>query len=69
MTDYTSALSALETTISTDMVEEYEVKKDGFRTKRGSILNQIKAATLLEGLAHRRANGIFTVAKLQEPTD
>lgn len=69
MTDYTNAQTALEAAIGGDLVEEYEIRKDGQRVKRGTVKSQLEAATLLEGLIHRRANGMFRVAKLQEPTD
>lgn len=69
MTDYTSAQTALEAAIGGDLVEEYEIRKDGRRVKRGTVESQVKTAALLEGLVNRRANGMFRVAKLQEPTD
>ena len=69
MTDYSTAQSALNSALNNDVVEEYEITKDGRRVKRGSVESQIKAATLLEALVHRLSNGMFKVAKLQEPTD
>lgn len=69
MTDYSNAQSALNSALTNDVVEEYEISKDGRRVKRGSLKSQIEAATLLEGLVNRRSNGMFRVAKMQEPTD
>lgn len=69
MTDYSTAQTALNTAINEDLVEEYEIRKDGRRVKRGSVKSQIEASVMLEGLVARRSGGMFRVAKMQEPSD
>jgi hypothetical protein len=71
MADYSDAASnaadALDS--ATDgMIEEYEIRKDGRRVRRGKATDQIQAALLLEALAARRGGkGICTLAKFKTP--
>lgn len=70
MANYTNAQSALNSAISSDLVEEYEVGNGKRRVKRGSVKSQLAAAAMLDGLVARRAAGSpFRLAKLQEPND
>ena len=69
MADYSTAADAAAEALSEGPVEEYEIRNNGRRVRRGDPLRQVQAAAMLEGLAARRANGIFRVAKLAEPTD
>lgn len=70
MANYTNAQNALNSAISSDLVEEYEVGNGKRRVKRGSVTSQINAAARLEGLVARRSAGTpFNLAKLQEPSD
>lgn len=71
MADYstasTNATDALNDAAD-GLVEEYEIRTNGRRVKRGRIPDQIQATALLEGLAARRAGGgIFRLAKPKNP--
>lgn len=71
MTDYSdaaeSAADALDNA-SEGLIEEYEIKANGRRVKRGRAIDQIKAAVLLQGLAHRQSSGaICNVGKFAKP--
>lgn len=70
MTDYSTASSnaqdALENAAD-GLIEEYEIRSNGRRVKRGRAADQVKAALLLEGMAARRAGGIFHLAKPKNP--
>lgn len=71
MTDYSAASSnandALETAAD-GLIEEYEIRSNGRRVKRGRVHDQVQSAAILEGLAVRRARGgIFNVAKVKNP--
>ena len=70
MADYSTSSSnandALNNATDAGMVEEYQVGNR--RVKRGKLIDQVKSAALLEGLAARRSNGgAFRVAKFTEP--
>jgi hypothetical protein len=71
MTDYstaaTNASDALED-VAEGLIEEYEIRTNGRRVKRGKAIDQIKAAAMLQGLAHRQSSGaICNVAKFANP--
>lgn len=71
MTDYSdaaaSAADALDNA-SEGLIEEYEIRSNGRRVKRGKAADQIKAAAMLQGLAHRQSSGaICNVAKFANP--
>lgn len=71
MADYSSASSsaesALAASIAGGLVESYTHGQTS--VQRGSLKSQIDAATRLEGLAVRRANGgLLHLAKPQEPS-
>ena len=67
MADYSTAASNATTALnnSTDggFVEEYEVKDDGRRVRRGSLLDQVKAAAMLNALSNRK---LHQLPKLRE---
>lgn len=71
MADYSEAASNANealTSSSDGLIEEYEIRKDGRRVKRGKASDQITAAALLEGLAARRGGrSVFNLAKPQTP--
>lgn len=70
MSDYSTASSNANDAInnaSEGLVEEYEVRTNGRRVKRGPLKDQIDAATRLEGLANRRSGGMFRVGKFKDP--
>jgi hypothetical protein len=70
MADYSNAASNAEdalTDAADGLVEEYEIRTNGRRVKRGRVPDQVKSAALLEGLAARRAGGIFSVARMKNP--
>lgn len=74
MTDYSDAASsagdALSDAADGGMVEEYEIRSGAGsrKVKRGKVVDQIKGAALLEGLAARRsAGGLFRVSKRRHP--
>ncbi len=71
MADYSTssanAVTALNNALSGGMVEEYEVGPARERVKRGSVVSQVKAAAMLEGLAARRSQGLCSLAKFTEP--
>ncbi len=69
MANYNSASTALDTALSSDLVEEYEVGNGKRRVKRGSIKGQIDGLARLEGMAARRASGAFRLGKPQEPSE
>ena len=71
MTDYSdaagSAADALDNA-SEGLIEEYEIRSNGRRVKRGKAIDQIKAAVMLQGLSHRQSVGaICNVAKFTKP--
>lgn len=67
MSDYSTAaaaaISALNASADGGLVEEYEVRRDGRRVRRGKARDQIEGALLMEALAARRSRGLFSVAK------
>jgi hypothetical protein len=70
MTDYSDAASnALDalTDASEGMVEEYEIRSNGRRVKRGRVKDQVEAAVLLQALAARQSGGLFRLAKPKAP--
>ena len=70
MADYSTAAqnaSDALTDVAEGLVEEYEIRTNGRRVKRGRVQDQIQAAALLEGLAARRSGGLFTLAKMKNP--
>ena len=67
MADYSTASSnagdALETAAD-GLIEEYEIRTNGRRVKRGRVIDQVQAAAMLEGLAARRSGSkLFTLAR------
>ena len=72
MADYSEAASNAEAALTdaTDgMIEEYEIRSNGRRVKKGRAVDQLQAAAMLEGLAARRGGGgIFRLAKPANPT-
>jgi hypothetical protein len=70
MTDYstaaTNASDALED-VAEGLIEEYEIRSNGRRVKRGRVIDQIKAAALLDGLASRQSHGLFRLARFKDP--
>ena len=71
MTDYSDAAESAADALSNaaeGLVEEYEIRTNGRRVKRGRAKDQIEAALLLEALAARRASGIFRLAKPRTPS-
>ena len=70
MADYstasTNAQDALEDAAE-GLIEEYEIRTNGRRVKRGRVQDQVQAAAMLEGLAARRSRGIFSLAKFKNP--
>jgi hypothetical protein len=70
MADYSAAASAASDAIADaaeGLIEEYEIRANGRRVKRGRIPDQIKAAALLEGLASRR--GGRAICSLSKPAN
>lgn len=71
MSDYSTASSNADDAIASSaegLVEEYEIRNNGRRVKRGRLTDQIDAATKLEGLAARRASGsISRLGKFRRP--
>ena len=71
MADYSTAASAAESALddaSEGLIEEYEIRTNGRRVKRGRIPDQVKSMALLEGLAARRsAGGLFRLAAPKNP--
>ena len=70
MADYSTAAqnaSDAITDASEGLVEEYEIRTNGRRVKRGRVQDQVQSAVLLEGLAARRSGGLFTLAKMKNP--
>ena len=60
-----AAAAALSDTASAGFPEEYDVRPNGKRVRRGNAINQIQAAVLLEAMADRRESGSpFRVAKM-----
>ncbi|WP_417850168.1 hypothetical protein [Thalassoglobus sp.] len=69
MSDYQTAANAAIDHLAENaggIVEEYTTE-DGRSVRRGKASEQIDAALKLEGIANRRRNGLFRVAKMQEP--
>jgi hypothetical protein len=70
MTDYSTAAANAADALNDaadGLVEEYEIRTNGRRVKRGRVQDQVQAAALLEGLAARRASGLFFLAKPKNP--
>lgn len=71
MADYSTASANASESIESateGFVEEYEIRSNGRRVKRGSLVEQVKAASLLEGLATRRSRAsIFNLARFKNP--
>jgi hypothetical protein len=70
MADFSTAASNAEDALidaAEGLVEEYEIRTNGRRVKRGRVQDQVQAAVLLEGLAARRAGGLFRLAKPKNP--
>lgn len=70
MTDYSTASSNAADALddaSEGLIEEYEIRTNGRRVKRGKAKDQIEAAILLEALAERRSSGLFRLAKPRSP--
>lgn len=70
MADYSTASTNAQdalTDAADGLVEEYEIRPNYRRVKRGRIPDQVQAAVLLEGLAARRVSGIFRLAKPKDP--
>lgn len=70
MTDYSDAAANAADAIANSadgLIEEYEIRANGRRVKRGKAKDQLDAALLLEGLAARRSRGIFTLGKPKNP--
>jgi hypothetical protein len=71
MADYADAAANAEdalTNASEGMIEEYEIRTNGRRVKRGKQTEQVAAALLLEAIAARRAGrGICTLGKFKTP--
>jgi hypothetical protein len=70
MADYSTAAgndSDALNDASEGLIEEYEIRTNGRRVKRGRIPDQVQAAALLEGLAARRSGGIFSVSRMRNP--
>jgi len=71
MADYSTASDnandALENAAD-GLIEEYEIRANGRRVKRGRVEDQVKSAALLEGLAARRGGvAICRLAKFKKP--
>jgi hypothetical protein len=70
MADYSTAAGNASDALndaSEGLIEEYEIRTNGWRVKRGRIPDQVQAAALLEGLAARRSGGIFSVSRMRNP--
>ena len=69
MADYSTAASAAESALddaSEGLIEEYEIRTNGRRVKRGKLPEQVKMLALLEGFTTRRiAGGICRLAKFK----
>ena len=68
--DYSTASSNASDALDSaadGLIEEYEIRSNGRRVKRGSLVDQVKTASLLEGLSARRSRGIFTLARFKNP--
>jgi hypothetical protein len=63
-TSAAAALAALNNSTDGGFVEEYRIGPE--HVKRGKLVDQIKAAAMLEGLAARRSRGLHNVAKFTE---
>lgn len=69
MADFSDAADAAAEGLAEGLIEDYEVRNNGRRVRRGDPLRQVQAAAMLEGLAARRAGSIFKLAKFTEPRD
>ena len=70
MADYSTAASSAADALndaSEGLIEEYEIRANGRRVKRGKATDQIEAALMLEALAARRSSGLFRLAKPRSP--
>jgi len=71
MADYADASSNADDALvdaAEGLIEEYEISPRGRRVKKGRLLDQVKAATILEGLAARRGGSrLFKLGKPRSP--
>lgn len=70
MADYSTASENAQDALedaAEGLIEEYEIRTNGRRVKRGRVQDQVQAAAMLEGLAARRSRGIFTLGKFKNP--
>jgi hypothetical protein len=70
MADYSTAASNAESALddaAEGLIEEYEIRTNGRRVKRGRVPDQVKAMAILEGLAARRSGGLFHLANPENP--
>lgn len=71
MSDYStaaaSAQEALEDSTDGGFIEEYRIGSNFRQVRHALPLDQLRAATMLEGLAARRSRGIFTLARMKNP--
>jgi hypothetical protein len=70
MTDYSEAAANAEESLlssSDAMIEEYEIRSNARRVKRGKLLDQVQTANRLEAFAARRASGLFRLGKPRNP--
>jgi len=70
MSDYSTASQSAQEQLessSDGMIEEYEIRSNGRRVKRGRLQDQVQAAALLEGLAARRSGKLFHLARFGTP--
>lgn len=70
MSDYSTASQSAQEQLessSDGMIEEYEIRSNGRRVKRGRLQDQVQAAALLEGLAARRHGKLFHLARFGTP--
>ena len=66
MADYSEASENANdalTSAAEGLIEEYEIRSNGRRVKRGRVEDQVKSAAILEGLAARR--GGVAIEELQ----
>lgn len=71
MADYSTAsenaADSLNNATDAGFVEEYEKSPNKLRVRRGTLIDQVKSALMLEGLSLRRSTGLFRGAKFKEP--
>ncbi len=71
MADYSTAETSVQTALNAaaegGLIEQY-ASSEGNSARLGKGVDQIKALTKLEGLAHRRSNGGFiNIGRLVDP--